>query len=746
MDDLVAFGLVPSLIAAARGATGSAELLPLQAQAVRAGVLDTVAQGDGDSGDFLIAAPDGAGKTALLDLCAAHAAHSARRVLIALPTPAAVESAIHRLRSRYGALGLRIGEPDQDQLDIAVTHWAQLPRLAAVLRLGDVPFLAAVDVVLIDELERLRDPDTGSALELLLAVLDLGTRGGPDTQRSQRRPRRLMFSRDVGSAEQQAQSFGVTPICATSRPHELRSGVLLDGVFTYRSSREAPPADPSVQITGEEAFPGSDALQVAIDLCERGEQLLLIAPGEATCAKHAERLARHLGATGKPPAEKALQALAQTASGRPRELLATTLRHGVAVLSSGLTPSQRALVRTALQQGEVRILCAPPESILDDDVRGRSVIVLAPWRWRRAKRGGGLYRAPLSTTELQGLAGRALPPPLGGSARAIFIAENRLQAEDLKRALWSSPEAHDPPEPMLRGQTMSELVLPLLGVGADPAEVLAQTITGRRIWSAARDRTELSTEVEAALQALTLQGLVKAGVDQRPRLSAAGAIAVRQGLGADATARLRRWAEAARGAAWIDLEALLVLSLDPEAAPAGLSEALPLHASELETQEHPIEALARIRAEGASERPLFRWLAEKQDDLSLPQVRAIKRALLLADWADRHELAVLEARYGVWAGVVQRSAERAGRGLRVLAELCAERGWSTAGIRRIDRLAERLIERLRNPEVPSSGTVERSRSVLAIRAARRAGAMLNPAPAAEHLAPPEVRIKQGPTT
>lgn len=743
MDDLVAFGLVPSLIAAARGAFGSTELLPLQAQAVRAGILDTAAQGDGGLPDFLIAAPGGSGKTALLDLCAAHAAHSARRVLIALPTPAAVESALQRLRSRYGSLGLRIGEPDQEQLDVAITHWAQLPRLAAVLRIGEVPFLAAVDVVLIDELDRLSDPDVGPALELLLAVLDLGTRANHEAQR---RPRRLMFTRDVSSVEQQAQRLGVTPICATSRPRELRSGVLLDETFIYRSSREALPTDPSVQRTGEEVFPGSEPLQVALDLCERGEQVLLIAPGEATCARHAERLARQLGATGQPPAEQALQALAQTASGRPRELLAAALRHGVAVLSAGLTPSQRALVRTALQQGEVRILCAPPESVLDEDVHGRSVIVLAPWRWRRAKRGGGLFRAPLGANELHALAGRALPSPLGGSGRAIFVAENRLQAEDLKRALWSSQEVHDPPEPMLRGQPMNELVLPLLGLGADPAEVLLQTLTGQRIGSAVRSRAELGAEVEAALQALTLQGLVKAGADHRPRLSAAGAIAVRHGLGADATARLLRWAEAARGAAWIDLEALLVLSLDPEAAPAGTSEALPLHASELETQEHPIEALARIRAEGASERPLFRWLAEKQDDLTLPQVRAIKRALLLADWAERHELAVLEARYGIWAGVLQRSAERAGRGLRALVELCAERGWATAGIRRLERLAERLVDRLRHPEIPASSTVERSRSVLAIRAARRAGAMLNPAPAAEHLAPPEVRIKQGPTT
>jgi replicative superfamily II helicase len=501
------------------------------------------------------------------------------------------------------------------------------------------------------------------------------------------------------------------------------------------------------ELLGEERPPDDEVpagLRAAIELCERGEPVLLIAPSEAAALRHAEQALTLLAAAGPAPATAALAEIQRTASGRAHELLTQTLRYGVGLMAPGLLPQQRAALRTGLREGELRLLCAPLESVLDEDLRMRNVVVAAPQVLRRPERGGSPVRVPLGAGELQQLAGRCARATsfLGGSGRALFVAHDRMQAEDLKRSLWTptpTPAAR-PTQPLLstlRGQLLGERVLALLGAAPerDPRELLLLMQLGERLGSSPAGQRALQEAVNAALHELVDRGLVtEVG---SPALTESGEVAVRHGLAARSAARLVRWAEAAHGAPWIDLEALLVVSLYPEAGPRALSEPLPLHPSELETQEHPIEALARVAAEGATERPLFRWLADRQTELTLDQIRAVKRALLLFDWAERHDGATLEARYGIWLGTLQRVAASAARELAALIEICAVRGWSQTALRRLRRLRERLAR----PLVPSSGPVERARTVIAIRAALRAGAVLGQAVAAEHVAPPLLRPK-----
>ena len=235
-EDLVAFGLVPSVLAAARGA-GLDELLPLQEQAVRAGVLQSVAEvGEARESKedktpaeagFLLSGPSGSGKTALFDLCAAHAAHSGQRVLLALPTRAAASAALTRLRARYGSLGLRIGAPQEaadadgeaahepERLDVAVTDFTTAARLAAPDRPGALPFLSTVDVALCDALERPLTPAAGSALELVLALLA-----------ARARPIRFLLAvGEGGPAAELAAGLELRLVQTLARPGELRVGV-----------------------------------------------------------------------------------------------------------------------------------------------------------------------------------------------------------------------------------------------------------------------------------------------------------------------------------------------------------------------------------------------------------------------------------------------------------------------------------------------------------------------------------------
>lgn len=102
------------------------------------------------------------------------------------------------------------------------------------------------------------------------------------------------------------------------------------------------------------------------------------------------------------------------------------------------------------------------------------------------------------------------------------------------------------------------------------------------------------------------------------------------------------------------------------------------------------ELLARVATAGAAARPLFARVATDLQTLEYDFTKAIKKALLLADWIAEVGTQDLEARYQTWAGAIRRIGEEYGWLVDALAGVARASGWADARSGALDTLANQL--------------------------------------------------------
>jgi len=393
VDDLLAYDLVPSELTALRPLMPEG-LYPLQALAVRRGLLN-------GASDLLIAGPAGSGKSALVTLLAMHAGHLGQRVLVVKPEPG-----------------------------------SELVRRLAVQ--PEPPELWTADLVIVDELESMRDGEDAALLSCLLrriAFLKKRRSGGP---------RLVLFSMLIDGVARLATELEAELVVdpALAPPLVRRIGVLcggraahcavgpLDGAALMPCTQEElclPPR--SLALAGQRKL----LVRTLAELGRRGASTLVLTPDEASCVRMASRLALELGGVGGP-APRALAELSATAPGRARSLLAKTLRFGVAIHGPFLSPCQQALIERGIQSGEVRLVCAsqPPRFAAPSPPFG-SVVVSSRWRWQRDPDSGRFRRVEFDRVDLLRLA------KLCKEGAALLYARSPREAEELWLQLAASP-------------------------------------------------------------------------------------------------------------------------------------------------------------------------------------------------------------------------------------------------------------------------------------------------------------------
>jgi replicative superfamily II helicase len=500
IEELIQEGLPKSVIDLWQQQIGPT-LLPVQARAVRKGVLQADSRSAENGSNYLICAPTSSGKSFCAEMAAVRTIMARRRVIWLTPLRSLARQICTTLEKRYADLNLRSlivsgDEPNNDRpflenrYDVAVVIYEK----ADALLTARPDRLAGVGLVVADEVQLAFDPDRGAVVDRLLTRVK--------TSRMAVRLLGLSATLDDRASDLLARWLDADLISEATRPVDLLCGVAAAGNCRFRSFN-----------TGKdhtEVFPepaaGEDNTDFLLDVVKDtpGPALVFLKSRQDTVSL-AFRLS---GAVSWPPARTALDQLAAEEPSFLIRALTRALQHGVAFHSADLTRRQREIVEQAFMDKEVRAISATTTLALGVNLPAQSVFMETV----RYDCGPGLERpvlVPISRQEFDNMAGRAgrLGCNEGGRGRAVLLAESEFERE----VLWENyirPNRDRDTVTVPHCGCSSELVLNL---------IVSNTARSRRDLETALAATLSSTAnqsptpdyVQAALEHLVADGFVR---------------------------------------------------------------------------------------------------------------------------------------------------------------------------------------------------------------------------------------------
>ncbi|MFH1740528.1 MAG: DEAD/DEAH box helicase [bacterium] len=638
MEDLCFFGLDAKQIQVLVEAYGP-DLLPLQERVLREGLFHA------DHG-LMVSAPTSSGKTLLAELSFLAEAKHDRPVILLVPTKALAMERYLALNERYGPLGYRIclssRDHNGDDLRIAegTYHLAIIVyEKIRVLLLRHPGLVSGVQLVVVDELQYIADPDRGPCLELLL------------TRLRRHKDLRFLGLSAVSTSETLARWLRCRLLVDNVRPVELRQGVLCGNRFVYRehnSGREGEERLPFSPIEDE----GQLMLETAKHFAECGESCILFWPSRAVCYTAARRLIGMDLPWKKLDTPSGLQDLPK---GNLQRFLCDLVPRGVAVHTSDLSPEERAIVEQLAREGHLRVICAT--STLAEGINLPVHNVLAcRLSYRSTVSGSAPEVQKLEPQRFLNMIGRAGRLGLTSFGRGMVVTASEGDVDGLLDR-YLARQTYDL-ESALPNQPIQSLLMEGIASGdaktcGDLAAWLSQTFAGQAgLWP-----PDLQGSIEKTVDRLCSEGLlVQTGRNLVP--TGPARMAARWGVQVSTVERLKK---------------LLAQTAEIGQNTRRLLYAV-CDAAEMEEIFVPLRRSEWIKR--AWSRKL--WAENEQHEPepeffnSRSRERAAKKALALVTWSNGERTADIERQFEIYGGTIRSLADQASWLIEMGLELVAE--------------------------------------------------------------------------
>jgi helicase len=665
----------PDILEIWRAAIGPT-LLPLHDRAVRSFGLFSDA-------NLIVVAPSSSERALLGEFAAIRGHCMGTRAVYLVADQELARARARHFQQRYQRVGISTvvssrhdrgfdGRIREGAFDIAVVVFDKLQGLLA----GQPNLLRQVGVVVVDGLEILTDVQRGPALEVLLTTL----------RTDERKPRIVGLSAPIGQAHLISEWLSARLLVEELRPQELRKGVLVSDEFRYRECNSGR--------VGSEPFlsRSSDRQEhlmpdAVVDAVDRGERVIVFV---RDCLAATNLVGKLIRTIALPPAPEIVAQLKELDDTRMGDLLCEAHGHGIAVHTPDMTREQREIIEQGFRAGQARLLVAtnlitlPPDLVAD-------VVILDSQRWMINGPHDNPHLEELSRCQYENLTSHAAVPALKtGFGRSILIAHSQPQASCLLER-FSGRELEDVTPSQI--PPLEDLVIPLLATRRarseqELRELLLSTYTGRVYWADTPPSRRTEKTVADALKACTEAGLVRDGGNAGDlRVSRLGRIAAARSMRVATVKFLASWARKPRAHPPSELELLALVGQSEDGARVFICT----RPDEDHRRGYKVELLVRLNS--LAVRPghaIFGPYMEEGAALEDDEVRAVKKTLALSDWIDESPTRVVEDRYDVKAGSLERIGQDYAWLLDGLAELCAACGWPPAETRRIEGLARRL--------------------------------------------------------
>ena len=694
-------------------------LLPLQEMTIKR-------HGLFDRGNLLIQAPTSSGKTFIGEMAAIQAAMRRKKVIYLVPLKALAEEKYLDFKEKYTPYGLQVIISTRDHRDfdrqleegafsIAVVVYEKLAQLLVRRpeRLGETALVIA------DELEILSDPERGALVEILLTrILQTGSR-------------LIGLSAVIGGAEKLAAWMKAQLVFSDRRPVELRSGVLFEGHFRYRTYNQRTEdteklvdmrADSTWEIVAENVHAFARA----------GESSLIFVKAKHESRRAAQLLTRRIDLDAATHTITALRALEPT---RSRDYLMESLAHGIAFHNADLSPAERRIVEEGFRSGEILVMVSTSTLAVGLNMPARNVFITAE-KWRYDPRLNLPWKAPIMRSEYENMGGRAGRYGANHSfGRSILVAASPFDAETLWRRYIDG--ICEPIDPQLAHESLEDHILGLAASrfcrnDDELCTFMEQTLSAKWVWE--ETLTEDTTRFQ--FHAATNRVIDAGAITRHPErgffeATPFGLAVAAKGIHLATAHELEVWIRESETRIWSDLDLILAAALTQDARLLPVS----LTAQEYERADY-LAKMKRItdHAEIGVDVPLNRF----HIGTAMPffeEMRAIKTALILNEWIDNVPTRDLEERYHTMAGQVFAAADQLAWIIDATAAIAAASGARAEFVERIRLLAERVQYGVHEDALPIArlATPRLGRSVILTLAAHGLHTVENLAPTTPQL-------------
>ncbi len=452
-------------------------LLPLQHRAVEEyGLLD------GKS--LLISAPTSSGKTFCGEMALIRAIQKRQKALFLVPLKAVAEEKFRQFVNCYQGIGLKVvigtrdyPEYDADiengNFDIAVLVYEKFNSLL----LANFDLLSQVGTVVVDELQMLEDPSRGARLELALSKLLY----------SSYNPQIVGLSAVLGEASDLAGWLGGSLLLEKTRPVELRRGVAVDGVFSYRCHNTGTVGEEDC--LQKETSVGTLFENIKAEYTQ-GRQALVFLKSRLETVRAALQFAEYVGLENDPACREFFTGeLADEEESSLLDNLLSLVSCGIAFHNADLTIGQRMAVEDGYRSGLIKIIFATTTLSTGINLPASTVFIEAQKYSTRGYTGqAGLE--PLNWSEYESMSGRAGRVGLvnEGAGKAVLFASSDLEKSilweyyiDKRPDMLTSRLADYPPEDMALDIFVSRLVTTRQEADALLAGTYAGTANGHQL-------------------------------------------------------------------------------------------------------------------------------------------------------------------------------------------------------------------------------------------------------------------------
>ncbi len=481
------------------------DLLPVQERAIRLyGVLE--------GRSLLISSPDTLGKTYLGEIAAVKYALERKKVACLLSAKSILEEKYSDFRDKYESYGIRsvissgkIRKHDKSidagNFDIAAVEYERMSQLLAANPL----LLRGIDLVIIDDIQSIGNPDFGPGLETTLTRIIT----------SPNRPQIIGFLPVLCRAERFSEWLEVDFMCHNRRAVDAREHGTLNA-FHYNACfpMENKAQDPINHVSDET----SEVLISNVSLLvERGKQIVFFLAGKRNTMAFARIL---IDRVDLPSASDALNELAFLEETPLNRCLKYCLQRSIAFYHSDMPREERTIVEKYADKGEIRVIFCTPSPPLGVNLPVATFLVHT--RKRESDSHNHLIIRSIMWAEYENVCGTAKRSECGRELETTLMA-----GEDYDHDKWVKTGSSKPTSSLM-GKGLEDQLASIIGNGSDRTALekfLARTFMGM-----SEGRGAIRKSLDEALRIVLEAGVVESSGHNEYKATALGGVCAIKGI------------------------------------------------------------------------------------------------------------------------------------------------------------------------------------------------------------------------